>query len=583
MRLTREQMATMIALLDESIELDAARRKRWLEHLSSENQDLVAALREALIPAAASPLDSLAELPKSRRAGTSEASTSTLAPGKRMGPYELERPLGSGGMAEVWLARRADGAFKREVALKLPRLTSRRGHLEQRFLRERDILARLEHPNIARLYDAGVDDQGLPYLAMEYVPGQAITAWCDAKRLPLPKRLELVQQVIQAVRYAHEHRVIHRDIKPSNILVSERGEVRLLDFGVAMLLEQSNEGQLTRIYGRALTPDYASPELLRGDAIDTRGDIYSLGVVLYELLTGHRPYALNTNARIRALEQAIATVEVKKPSTQVDQNSGVERGTTQKRLAHQLRGDLDMITLKALAKEPSERYESAKAMAEDLERYLQNRPISALPAPASYRARKFVRRNRTAVGLGATAVAAVAGALAIEMCRAPDAIAVASRVTASATVAAFNPPPHSIAVLPLVNMSGDKNQEYFSDGVTEELITALSQAGSLKVIARTSSFALKGRNVDISTIARALNVGSILEGSVRLAGSQVRVTVQLVDGRDGFHTWSYDYDRNGKDVLVLQRDIATAAAQQLQAKLLGDESSQDRSWRYARP
>src|SRR5208283_3976087 len=195
-------------------------------------------------------------------------------------PYELIRLLGAGGMAEVWLARRADGAFKRDVALKLPLLTRRRNDLAQRFVHERDILASLEHPNIARFYDAGVDADGLPYLSMEYVQGQTLMAWCDRESLGIPERLALFLQVLDAVKYAHEKHVIHRDLKPSNIFVTESGQVRLLDFGVAKLLqEDEDQTQISRIYGQALTPDYASPELLRGEPVDPRSDVYSLGML----------------------------------------------------------------------------------------------------------------------------------------------------------------------------------------------------------------------------------------------------------------------------------------------------------------
>ena len=208
--------------------------------------------------------------------------------------------------------------------MKLPSLTRVRRDLEQRFARERDILASLEHPHIARLYDAGIDPHGLPYLSMEYVQGELLTDWCDAQRLDIRARLRLFLQVLGAVQYAHERQVIHRDLKPSNILVTKGGEVRLLDFGVATLLddgEAAGKTPLTTVYGHALTPIYASPELIRGEPVTAKSDIYSLGVVLFELLTGDRPYRLNAGASRALLEHAIAAAEVRKPSTQIIQDA----------------------------------------------------------------------------------------------------------------------------------------------------------------------------------------------------------------------------------------------------------------------
>jgi serine/threonine-protein kinase len=234
----------------------------------------------------------------------------------------LIRLLGEGGMAEVWLAQRADGSIKREVALKLPMLRRDREDLSSRFARERDILAALEHPHIARLYDAGVSPDGLPYLAMEYVRGERLTAWCDTHRLGVNERLKLVLQVLDALQYAHAHHVIHRDIKPSNILVNEAGHVRLLDFGVAKLLEQhEQQTDLTLVYGRAMTPEYASPELARGDTVEPPSDVYSLGVLLYQLLTGCLPYGIKATSSAALLEQAIVAAEVARPSAHVAPDS----------------------------------------------------------------------------------------------------------------------------------------------------------------------------------------------------------------------------------------------------------------------
>ena len=570
MRLSIAQMALMSRLLDEALPLDAQGRRAWLARLASEYSDLVVPLREALLPgdSCAGSSEALATLPKLGSADEAHAQPAgDLRAGARVGPYELLRPLGAGGMAQVWLARRADGAFKRELALKLPTLTHLRGGLTQRFARERDILASLEHPHIARFYDAGVDLNGLPYLALEYVRGEALTEWCDAHRLGIGARLKLFLQVLDAVQYAHAKHVLHRDLKPSNILVSESGEVQLLDFGVAKLLEaeEADHIPLTRVYGRALTPDYASPELIRGDPLDARSDVYSLGVLLYELLSGARPYRLKDAASIGVLEQAITRVEVPKPSTHIEPQAVAARATSPQRLARELRGDLDAIALRALTKDPAERYPSVAALAQDLQRHLDGRPIRAQPAGLAYRLRKFVRRNRVVVGVSVTGLAALLAALAYTLFREAT---YQVRVTANpiaALPAAI--PEKSIAVLPFVNMSSDKEQDYFSDGLTEEMIGLLGQVPELRVPARTSSFYFKGKNETIANIAQQLKVANVLEGSVRKAGKRLRITAQLIRADNGYHLWSQTYDRDGTDVFGVQDDIGRAVVSALQVKL----------------
>jgi serine/threonine protein kinase/Tfp pilus assembly protein PilF len=566
----------MSQLLDEALALDEAGRRVWLENLPSEHRDLEPALREALLPGAAQAedLNALMSLPKlAATDGSSAPAGSGLKPGALVGPYELIRRLGAGGMAEVWLARRADGALRREVALKLPMLNRLQAGLEARFARERDILASLEHPHIARLYDAGVDPQGLPYLAMEYVQGALLTDWSDAHRLGIPERLGLFLQVLEAVQYAHEKNVIHRDLKPSNILVTDSGQVRLLDFGVARLLEaeETDQPALTSVYGRALTPDYASPELLRGDRIDARSDLYSLGVLLYELLTGARPYKLKSAASIGLLDQAIASLEVKKPSLQlVEPSAAATRASTADRLARHFRGDLDAVVLKALAKEPAQRYPSAAAMAEDLRGYLDGKPIRARPARLSYQLRKFVLRNATLLGVSAVALAAILATVGYALYR-------ESRAQVTVSAAAANVvSDKSIAVLPFVDMSEHKDQEYFSDGLSEELINLLSKISALHVPARTSSFYFKGKSEDIPTIAKRLLVAHVLEGSVRKSGNHLRVTAQLVRADNGYHVWSETYDRQLDDIFNVQDEIATAVVGALKLKLLEAPTTKDR-------
>jgi serine/threonine protein kinase/Tfp pilus assembly protein PilF len=491
-----------------------------------------------------------------------EDSASGLGAGDFVGPYELVRLLGTGGMAEVWLARRADGAFKRDVALKLPLLTRRRNDLEQRFAHERDILASLEHPNIARFYDAGVDAVGLPYLSMEYVNGQALMKWCSRKALGIEERLTLFLQVLDAVKYAHEKHIIHRDLKPSNIFVTESGQVRLLDFGVAkMLQEEGDETQLSRIYGQALTPDYASPESLSGDPVDARSDVYSLGVVLYELLTGTRPYRLSASASLAGLGQVITATDVKKPSTQLTPQGSASRAGNQIQLSRKLRGDLDALVLKALAKEPAERYDSASSMAQDLQRYLNGEPVNARLTPVTHRIGKYLRRNAATAWLIALSIVAVVVAVGLDRL-------VRSHDSAAAVAPASLPPPmRSVAVLPFVDMSEDKDQGYFSDGLAEELLDLLAKTPGLLVIARTSSFSFKGKSDDIPAIAKKLNVANILEGSVRKSGNRLRITTRLIRASTAEQLWYESYDRELKDVFDVQDEIAGAVAAHLKLTL----------------
>ncbi len=422
MNLSPETWHSLSSLLDQALDLAPDGRAAWLEGVARTQPTLVPTLVRLLeAHASGEKTDLLGSSPAAPFAASMPGEENGLGAGDRVGPYRLLRPLGSGGMADVWLAERDDGAFAREVALKLPLVSRLRRDLAVRFARERDILARLEHPHIARLYDAGVSADGLPYLAMEYVDGRPITTWCDEHRVDLAGRIKLFAQVLSAVQFAHANLVIHRDLKPSNILVTDDGQVRLLDFGIAKLLaadeELAPETQLTRSSGRALTPEYASPEQMRGEALTIASDVYSLGVVLFEVLVGSRPYRLKIESAAQ-LEEAILAADPLRPSANVTDAAAASRGVSPSRLAKQLAGDLDTVVLKALAKSPGSRYATALALAEDLERHLDGLPVLAQRPSAWYRLRKFVGRNRWPVVIGAGAASALIAATAIALTQA---------------------------------------------------------------------------------------------------------------------------------------------------------------------
>jgi eukaryotic-like serine/threonine-protein kinase len=334
--------------------------------------------------------------------------------GQRIGAWQLVREVGRGGMGAVYRANRADGQFEQTVALKLVKRGLDTDEILRRFLRERRILARLDHPHIARLVDGGVTGDGLPWFAMEFVEGRPITTWCDERRSSIDERLRLFRAVCEAVQYAHRNLVVHRDLKPSNIFVTDTGEVKLLDFGIARLIrDEATDETLTLQGPQILTPRYAAPEQLRGETATTATDLYGLGVVLYELLAGARPHAQAPG--FDELRESILHRDPAPPSR--------VRLEWQRRLA----GDLDNIVLLTLRKEPSQRYPTVEALISDLDRFRDGVPVRATPPSARDRARKFVRRNRAAV----FAVAAVAVGLVVGLVAAMWQVVAAALVVAS--------------------------------------------------------------------------------------------------------------------------------------------------------
>lgn len=363
-----------------------------------------------------------------------KATSSGKMIGSRIGQYKLVARIGAGGMGEVYRAVRADDEYQRYVALKLVRDLLRdqdSSFFLAQFRNERQILANLQHPNIARLFDGGTTEDGVPYFVMELVDGQPITDYCDRHRLSIPERLRLFLQIASAVQYAHQRLIVHRDIKPANLLVTAEAVPVLLDFGIAKIIDPAvpQGGASATLTGmRMMTPEYACPEQVRGEAVTTATDVYSLGVVLYELLSGRRPYRFMTQNPLE-MARVICEEEPRRPSTVVTQpilegqgekprtlpqQISAARGTELVRLTRQLRGDLDAILLKALRKEPEQRYATAGELADDIRRYLDGRPILARRGTNVYRARKFISRHRAVVAVTAVAcVLALVGIISI--------------------------------------------------------------------------------------------------------------------------------------------------------------------------
>ena len=458
---------------------------------------------------------------------------------KLSGRYRIERVLGEGGMGVVYLA--TDEQVGETFAIKV--LKEGLGPEALSLLREEvRRTQKLSHPNIVDMHSVNVDGAKL-YVVMEYLEGKPLNALLDedfGRGMPFDRAWPIIEDVGVALGYAHDHNVIHSDLKPANVLVTTAGKSKLLDFGIARVsrgpLRHMRSGPL------ALTPAYASCEMLRGAEADARDDIYSFACVIYEMLSGKRPFG------------ELAALEAR------------ETGAKPAPLGVLLRGQ-NAALAKALAFDREGRTASVEGFLAGLAADQKPRARSvavaggAVMATLAAVALTYLALDRLWVARHSVVVHSVA----------PDAPPAASR--ASGTGATFNPPPHSIAVLPFVNMSGDKDQEYFSDGLSEELLNDLARINELQVAARTSAFSFKGKDTDIETIARKLNVGAVLEGSVRRSGRMIRVTAQLNNGVNGFHLWSQTYDRNLGDVLKLQTQIATAVASALKVTLLSDQAA----------
>ncbi|HEX6884373.1 MAG TPA: serine/threonine-protein kinase [Planctomycetota bacterium] len=395
-RMEAERWRRVRAVLEPLLARSEAERAEFLSRECAGDHELRAEV-EALLAVDASE-------PRFEPPGAGDWLCAVPVAGRRVGDYEIERELGRGGMGTVYLARREADGFVQRVALKLVRRGLEDAETIRRFRTERAVLAALQHERIARFLDGGATPDGQPWYAMEYVDGEPIDRWCDGQELGTRARVALFLEVCAAVQHAHAKLVVHRDLKPANLLVARDGHVKLLDFGIAKLLESDAAETLTG--RRALTPAYASPEQLRGEPITIASDVYALGIVLYELLTGVRPFPTPNALAARAEPERPSTVVLRSP------DPGIVRGGSGERLARELRGDLDTIALKALHVDPTRRYATVAALADDLARHLAGRIVLARPDTASYRVRTFVRRNRLAVTLAAIALTALVAGLA---------------------------------------------------------------------------------------------------------------------------------------------------------------------------
>jgi len=462
---------------------------------------------------------------------------------QRFGPYQIISRIGEGGMGRVYLAR--DNRLGRNVALKLlPVQFTADAERVRRFEQEARAACSLNHPNVATIYDLGAQD-GASYIAMEYVEGETLAARISGRPIEAAEIVEIGIQVADALSEAHAKGVTHRDIKPDNIMLTSRGQIKVLDFGLAKITRperQAVQSDTSAIYktetGMVMgTAPYMSPEQALGQAVDHRSDVFSLGVALYEMTAGHRPFT-GANAT-----EIIDRILHAKPEPIVRFNEQAPAG-------------LERIVNRCLEKERERRYQSAAELVQDLRKLRQELESGKAVTVAVSRRRELRRRNARRLLVISTLVALVAGLIYLLLLR---------------TSPIISPGIRSVAVLPLENLSGDSSQDYFADGMTEEMIANLGKIGALRVTSRTSVMQYKGIRKPLPEIARALNVEGVIEGSVKRVGQRVRITAQLIEAMADRQLWSESYERDAQDILALQDEIARAIAEAVKVRLAPEE------------
>jgi serine/threonine protein kinase/tetratricopeptide (TPR) repeat protein len=457
--------------------------------------------------------------------------------GQTLGHYRILEKIGAGGMGVVYRAR--DERLDRDVALKvLPAGALADDAARRRFRKEALTLAKLAHPHIAMIFDFDTQD-GVDFLVMEYVAGQTLALKLNEGVMPEKETIALGAQVAAALEEAHEQGVVHRDLNPRNILVTSRGQTKVLDFGLAKLLRPRGDVEATQSFaeteGVAGTLPYMAPEQLRAEALDGRTDIYALGCVFYEMAAGRRPFTEDSAPRL---------------TEEILHQTAVSPRALNARLSPQF----ETIILKCLAKDPEDRYQSAKEVSVDLRQLATSRAVAVAETKPR---RTQARWLRIAIGGGAGAISIAALLIVL------NAGGVRDRLLGKTGTEHIR----SLAVLPLENLSRDPEQEYFADGMTEQLITDLAKISELKVISRTSVMQYKGARKPLPQIAQELGVDAVVEGSVQRSGDRVRISAQLIDARADQHLWARSYERDLRNVLALQDDVAQAIANELKIKL----------------
>jgi serine/threonine protein kinase/tetratricopeptide (TPR) repeat protein len=481
--------------------------------------------------------------------------------GKRIGAYRVLREIGRGGMGAVYLAERADGQFQKQVAIKVLKRGTDTEEILRRFEIERQIVAQLDHPNITRLLDAGTTDDGLPYFIMELAEGVPITQFVERAKLDLRERLQLFAKICSAVESAHRKHIAHRDIKPSNVMVSDDGEPKLLDFGIAKLLARDARVELTGELERRLTPISASPEQLAGQQITLKTDIYSLGALLYEVVTARAPYQFRMpNPSSAEISAVISASEPEPPS----------RVVTNRVLSNHLRQGVDQIVRRAMRKDPAKRYSSVGQLASDINRYLAGDSVELSSGDAQ---RWFSRmgalsRNRVWLYVCIPLILA-AGAAFVLFWR----LDYEHRMTRPLSGVEISPNEKSIAVLPFDALGNGESDGYFVDGVQDNIVTDLARGGGLKIFSRNATLQYRGRRKDIRQIRKSLGVGYVLDGSVRRFGNRLRVNAQLIDAVTEQQIWAERYDRNVDDLFSIQTEVAEKIAAALHTALAPDEKA----------